>query len=415
EAALGLACFYLSEFAASGAAYERAAQASDDPERAELHLAIAGQSHLWAHGYARARELADQVLREPARTARPGVAMAHNLRGFMTAVLDADLAGAERCCGTALEASAGRFPAIEGHVRFNQTLFAEWTGDYPRAIALAEQVMSTGREHRLAHLVVWPYWFLGKARCCLGDYGGAIAQLEEGYQICDRIGDRAWKSRLLNTLGWCLGEVGCHERAREYDARAAEVAHQLGDPEIVANSEINLALDDLAGGRVDEACGFLEPIEAALSRPGDPWMRWRYALHVLNARASIELARGAPERALAVAEQEIAGAVRHGAPKIEARALLSAGRALLELERWDEARDHLVRAVAVAERISAPRFGWRAHGLLARLARARGRSEDAERHAATHARLRDAASRSLADAELRRRLRETAARESGIA
>jgi hypothetical protein len=28
------------------------------------------------------------------------------------------------------------------------------------------------------------------------------------------IGDRAWKTRLLNTLGWCFAEIGSFDRAR---------------------------------------------------------------------------------------------------------------------------------------------------------------------------------------------------------
>jgi tetratricopeptide (TPR) repeat protein len=416
EAALGLACFYVSDFATSARAYERAARACPDPDRALLYQALAGQSHFWGHDYDRTREIAGRVLDEPVpRRPVAAAALALNLRALESGTLKADLPEADRFCADALHLLAGRHPDVEGLVRFNQILFAEWTGDYGRAIALAERVREIGRELRLAHLVVWPTWFLGKARCCLGDYGAALAQLEESYQICDRIGDRAWKSRLLNTLGWCLGEIGSHERARDYDQRAAEVAHELGDPEIVSNSEINLAVDHVAAGRIDEAVGFLEPIEDTLSRPGDPWMRWRYALHVLDARARIELARRSPERALEAAEREAAGAAEHRAPKLEARALLSGARALLELERWDDARDRLSRALATAERIAVPRFAWQAHALLARLHRARGERAEAEAHAAAHERLLEASARSLADADLRRHLYESAVRDLGAA
>jgi tetratricopeptide (TPR) repeat protein len=415
EARTGLACFYLSEFAESARAFERAARASLDPAESSFFAALAAQSHLWAHDYDASRAAADAAVAssppegaalaaEGARPAAAGRGMARNVRGFMRAVLDADLEGAEAECATALELVAARAPDVEASIRLNQTLFAEWTGDYPRAIELAERVMAEGKRLRLAHLVVWPYWFLGKARCCLGDYGAAIALLEEGYQFCDRIGDRAWKSRLLNTLGWCLAEIGCVELASEHDRRAAALARELGDPEIVANSEINLAVDHLGLGRIDEAHGFLEPIESALSRSSDPWMRWRYSLHVLDARARIELRRAAPERALELALREHAGAVEHRAPKLEARALVTAGAALLEAERRDEAREHLASALAIAERLRAPRFAWRSHALLARLAERRGAAEEAERHARAHADLVAAAARTLRDPAMRGRL-----------
>src|SRR5262249_49909304 len=157
---------------------------------------------------------------EDARAAR---AMALNVRGFSSAVLDADFAGADRQCEMAMQLVEGRFAAVGAALRLNPTLFAGGAGGFARASQLRRRATTAGKSLRLAHLVVWPYWFIGKARCCLGDYGGAIAQLEEGYQICDRIGDRAWKSRLLNTLGWCLAEIGCHDRAREANLHAARL------------------------------------------------------------------------------------------------------------------------------------------------------------------------------------------------
>ena len=159
---------------------------------------------------------------------------------------------------------------------------------------MAERAIALGRKLRRPEMIIFPTWFLGKARCCIGDYGGALALLEEAYDLCDRIGDRAWKSRLLNTLGWCFAEIGDAERAREYNERAAVLAREIGDPEILSNADINLALNHLARADLDRALEHLEPIEEALARPGDPWMRWRYALHVHDARARIELARGAP-------------------------------------------------------------------------------------------------------------------------
>src|SRR4029077_18522114 len=87
------------------------------------------------------------------------------------------------------------------------------------------------------HLVVWPEWFLGKAYCCLGDYGRAVARLTEATEVCQRIGDRVWTSRLLYTLGWCFAEIGSVARAREHNERAAALAHAAGDPEVAGDSQ----------------------------------------------------------------------------------------------------------------------------------------------------------------------------------
>ncbi len=168
--------------------------------------------------------------------------------------------------------------------------------------------------------------------------------MQESLELCDRIGDRACKTRLLNTLGWCLAEVGAHARAREYNRRAAAIASDIGDPEIVANADINLAANALALGDVDLAAATLEPFRVTLASPGDPWMRWRYGIHVLDGLGNVALARRDPESALRHADEALAGARRHGAQKLEARALALRGRALLEIDRRADAQTALREA-----------------------------------------------------------------------
>jgi DNA-binding NtrC family response regulator/tetratricopeptide (TPR) repeat protein len=395
--------FYLSEFAASAAAYEDAAACSTDAETRAIHTAWAGFSHIWAHHYepgmravAAAREIA-------AHDAPAGKAMALAVTGFYRCVCEADLAGHHRHLEEALAlATHHRHEGVEAFVRFQLVQSAEWRGKYDDAIALAERAMTLGRKLRLPEVLIFSTWFVGKARCCTGDFGGAIVLLDEAYRLCDRIGDRAWKSRLLNTLGWCFGEIGSHERASEYNTRAAALAGEIGDPEILANAAINLAGDHLALGDAARASAYLEPIEAEVD--GDPWMRWRYTLHARDARARIELARGELDRALAVAEDELIGARRHAVPKMEARAQALRGRVLLALDRRDAAEEALQQALGVGERIGYRRGLWEAHGLLADVARRTGDATHATAHAAAARGFVEQAAGSLTDGELRRRL-----------
>jgi tetratricopeptide (TPR) repeat protein len=289
-------------------------------------------------------------------------------------------------------------------IGFETAQVAEWRGDYRRSIALSEQVIAAGRRLRLAHLVIWPGWFLGKALCCLGQYGPAIARLSEAAEVCERIGDRVWKSRLLNTLGWCFAEIGSAARAREHNALAAVLAHEVGDAEIIGNSEINLAGDHLSLGDLDGARGYLEPILQRLAKPGDPWMRWRYALHAAHMEGRFALRVGEPEAALPHARAEIEGARRHRAPKIEARGLVLAGEASLAMDDRESAGVALRRAVEIADTIEYQHAARAALRGLAELARRAGRPEDAARHEARRRALLDAAQRTLSDDDLRREL-----------
>ena len=202
---------------------------------------------------------------------------------------------------------------------------------------------------------------------------------------------------MLNTLGWCYAEIGSAERARTHNERAAVLAREIGDPEILGNAAINLALNHLDLGDPEQAAAHLVPIEEGLSVEGDPWMRWRYRLHALNARGRITFASGEAERTLILADEECAGARRHRVPKVEARALVSRGQALLTLERRDEAEASLRAALEVAGRIGYQRALWQAHAGLAEIARRCGQTDRAGAHEATARALVEKAAATLAD------------------
>lgn len=406
---LGRACSYLSDFGASGTAFERAAQYSADTEARALYLGQAAYSHFWHHDYAASRRCTDAtatLAREHRLVA--GEAMALVVHSFYRGVHDADLDAYERGSQHALTLCAQHpHASIEALARFQLAQIAEWTGAYGTAIELAERVLVMGRTLRLPDLIVFPTWFLGKARCCLGDFGGALTQLDEAYHLCDRIGDRAWKSRLLNTMGWCFAEIGSIERARQCNEHAAVLARELGDPEILINANVNLAMNTLALGLPDQARAQLDPVEEMLAASTDPWMRWRYALHVYHARGAIALAQGALDSALGAADLELRNATEHRAPKIAARAYRLRARALLAMDRCDDAESALAEAREIAERIGHQRARWEGYRGLAQVAQRRGNQAEAAHHAAAARAIAERSAQSLADAGLRQRLMDT--------
>jgi tetratricopeptide (TPR) repeat protein len=407
EESLAMASFVLSEFRDAAAAFERTAASSPDERSAGVELGYAALAHFWAHQYADVDRTTAAALRLGERTGSASTrAFARCLDSYGNAILYGDVAPSREVHEAAIrDAETGDREDLVATVRFQLVLLTEWMGDYPTAIAEAEKVIEVGRRLRLPQLVVWPHWFVGKSLCCLGDYGPALARLEEALGLCERIGDRAWRGRLLNTLGWCLAEIGDPERARDANERAIAVATEIDDAEILANARINLAGNHLDLGEASRADDELGPVEERLATPGDPWTRWRYGMHASDVRGRIELARGEPERARAIAARETAHAERHSAPKMAARARNLEGAALLALERWDEAEESLGVAVEIAGRIEHPRAAWIAEGHLAELMRRRGRVADAERHQARRRDLIEAAAATLSSPDLRRRLR----------
>ena len=97
-----------------------------------------------------------------------------------------------------------------------------------------------------------------------------------------------------------------------------------------------------------------------------------------------------------------AGAQNFRAQKIEARARELEGRALVTLDRRDEAQASLRTALEIAERIEYPPVIWRARSLIAELARRRGDHSVAEGQAARARALTESLAADLSEAEIRR-------------
>ena len=404
EKMLGDAQFCLSDYGAAGDAYVRASESDPDPEERAMNLGRAAYAYSWAHSYDRSLTMMRRGLslsREQELVAGEGMALfAEGWHNAVHGDLEVYEARAEQVLR--LGEQSGNEEVI-GYARYAQAMHAEWTGNYARAIELLPGVRDIGRRLQMPAFMVWGSWFLGKAYCCIGSYGDALRELESGVTLTDRLGDRAWKSRLLNTLGWCLSEMGSHDRAREYNERGVEIARELDDDEIIANAEINLGRNHLALGNLDRALQYLEPMQESLERR-DPWMRWRYSLHLIDSLARVELARGELDRALELADEQLARGRPHRAPKIAARALELRGHVLLQMDRREEAREAAGGSIEAASKIRHPSVQWRGLEILAEVAQRDGDSAGAEAFRAQRRELLTSIGERLPDAGLRRAL-----------
>ncbi len=388
EEMLGAASFCTSRFVESGEAYARAAALAVDHSARATNLARAGESLIWGNRYDdAARTLEESVAIARRHGLRGAEALALAEQAFHGVVTTGDVPRFAPVLEASIQAAteAGSEEALAAaRIYLAETL--EWRGFYRDAISVCEAVAAAGRRLHMAHLVVFSEWFLAKASCCLGDYGRALALLRDGNDLCERLGDRAWRSRLLNTTGWVLAEVGADAASKASNESATRLALELGDSEIIANSQINLALNHIAMGAIDDAGLALEALAADVARGGDPWMRWRWTLHVDDALGRLALARRDPGRALAAADRELAAARGIEARKLEARAQTLRAQASLALERLDDADVAIAGAIATARAIAYPAGEWRALRLAAEIARRRGRAAEAaeaERRAAT--------------------------------
>jgi class 3 adenylate cyclase len=379
EERLGHVLHLVSEFTPSGHAYERAAALADDPG---FDHANAAYSYTWGHAYERAQASLDAG-RANARS-RPSQGFLRFVDAFAHAVTG-DLDRYEVLVAEGEQLADGHIASLAfGHFLAGQ--LAEWRGDYRRAAAECRAAAESARKERLTEVLASSLWFESKALCCLGAYAPALANLRESLDLAERIGYRSHQARILNTIGWMHAEIGATSRAAEANGRAEQIARQMvhegllpGAPEIHGNAAINLAGNQLALGELGRAAEILAEIRAQVDRETDPWLLWRYRLHLIDAEGCLALARRDPAMALSLAEQELAGARARGLRKLEARALELVARSLAAQDERARAAASIDEAIAIATAIEYPPVIWRAHALAAELAARAGRRDARDR------------------------------------
>jgi tetratricopeptide (TPR) repeat protein len=260
---------------------------------------------------------------------------------------------------------------------FELGLLDNWQGEYERSRELQDQGIAIGRTHNLAYILCWTVWARGLACCGRGEYEQAMVSLQEGLRLSAQLGDRAAKPRILNSLGWLHGELYNLETALRYNQEAAEAAYTIGEPELVAYAEINLAVDYLMLGDLERAGGYLEKVQRAAERPGkwgDEWMKWRYSQYLFHSLGELWLKKGDTERALMFADKCLRLAEPTSTRKNMVKGRRLQGQAFLALGRLQEAEEALRKALTVALEIGNPPQLWKTYAALGELHERQGES-----------------------------------------
>ena len=115
-----------------------------------------------------------------------------------------------------------------------------WQGEYAEASRLLSEAMRLAREQNLLFPLLYICFTYGVTLTGKGDYDEALAVLQEGLALAEKVGAEVLRPRLLNSLGWLYMELGDLDGALDLNRQGAEGARKRGDPEIIANAELNL-------------------------------------------------------------------------------------------------------------------------------------------------------------------------------
>jgi tetratricopeptide (TPR) repeat protein len=259
-----------------------------------------------------------------------------------------------------------------------------WQGRHAECLTLADEGIRLAREHRLVIPLLRCLWNRALALHYLGEHDGALAALGEGLSLVEKIGDDAYLSRYLNTIGWVrigLGDlangIALSERSYEVTRRATFAGHGTGAERMafIRNNEADalMAQGDFAAA----ADALDESLHTVQHPPSSRWMTWRYATHCYTSLGQLALLRGDAERARRCADQSLEIATATASRTFESAAWRIKGESATARKRWNEADDLLQRALAIAKGIAEPRQMWLTQLAIGRLRAALGRKDEA--------------------------------------
>jgi DNA-binding CsgD family transcriptional regulator/tetratricopeptide (TPR) repeat protein len=243
---------------------------------------------------------------------------------------------------------------------------AIWRGRFYEGLDHAEESARLARAGHDALAVAGASWRLGLALGEIGRYDAARHELLAGIALADATGEGYYLAKLQNTIGWLHQELGDPDGAAEWDRRALTTVRGA-NPDRVTEAErhilLNLAMDDLAAGRVDAAAAQLDAYDA-IPEVVD-YVRFRYLNRSQVLRAEIALARGDVTGTLRAAEDAANLASAKAAPKYVAKSRLLQGRALLLQDRPHDAVPVMQESVDLADRLGHGSLRWQSRLWLA--------------------------------------------------
>jgi DNA-binding CsgD family transcriptional regulator/predicted negative regulator of RcsB-dependent stress response len=243
---------------------------------------------------------------------------------------------------------------------------AFWIRRGEEAVAVAREIgWPAGEAYALA--------LLCELTAAQGDFGRAVQQAEAARAIAERIGHRIWTIQSHCKLGRVWVELLDARRAAAELEHALVLARLSGSRLWIAVVASVLASLEVSVGQLDRAATVLDGVIRS-ETPGLSRMQWLAWV----ALAELEVARGAPERSLAIVDQlagmELEPRMLHGNPRL----VKLRGDALARLGRTGEAERAYLAARASAALLGHRPLGWRVDAALAHLYAAEGRSADAE-------------------------------------
>jgi tetratricopeptide (TPR) repeat protein/transcriptional regulator with XRE-family HTH domain len=275
-------------------------------------------------------------------------------------------------------------------------------GNYPRAMANFEAALEIARVADLQWHIGPTLLGLDHVRACTGRYGEAWSGMRKTLRGLESLRQARYQLIAHDFIGHLLLDLGLNELAIEQLERGLALGRDTGIMFWRAAIDAHVAVARSRLGQKDVAPALQATLEQS-RRNSERYLMIR----CIDGLAEIALAAGDASRCRAYGDELLAIAEPNGLREIEAGARRWRGEALLAEKAYVEAKAELSHAAALAEDIGRVRLQMDAEAALARLLKAQGQREGAQRHGAKMRAIAEAVEKSLVSSGLELRLRMT--------
>jgi tetratricopeptide (TPR) repeat protein len=273
-------------------------------------------------------------------------------------------------------------------------------GDYPRATTHFDAALDIARAADLQWHVGPTLLGLDHVRACTGHYGQAWTGMQETLHWLQSLRQVRYQLIAHDFLGYLLLDLGLNEVAVEQLGRGLALGHDTGIMFWRATLDTHVAVARSRLGQVSDVAALQATLEETRHNSE------RYLMvRCLDGLAEIALAAGDVNRCRVYADEMLAVAEANGLREIEAVARRWRGEAWLVEKAYAQAQIELANAAALADEIGRVRLQMDAQAALARLFRAQGLDDAAQRHADQAHAIAQAIEMSLASSGLEAQLR----------
>jgi adenylate cyclase len=336
-----------------------------------------GFAHYWAHRLMKAAMYLDQAL-YTAETLDYSDLRNRTLR--LRDLLNSTQGSIVESAAEEIADESEKISSWDAEAYWGYAMLAHLRYDFESALQHAQTCIKVGHSQSNTFLTLGGYFILGMSQASLGDYQTALDSLQDALKLSETTGDRFWRARLLNTVGWVYRDLFSLGLAVQYDQASLELA-RASTPRLTeaeGNALANLAATYLLLGQHDLARTALD--EGLSLSVTEPFMRWRYFTRLIIAQGRLALADGDVEEALNAAERALDMARNTKARKNIARSCALRGKVFLAMGEIDKARRAFAHALSVAENLKNVGMIWTSHLALAEVEEADGRFEVALAH-----------------------------------